>query len=773
MKRTAIKNLICSMIATVVLVIGVLLIIIVTNDISMGKTKLVLSSASATAVYSGKTLSDPTWFLTEGDLKEGHTIAVNVTGAQTNVGISENYISASVKDANGKDVTGSYDIEYNPGILNVKARELILIAGSAMKLYDGTPLTCNSYSIQSAVSLMAGDTLEVVIEGSIVDLGEEKNQIIDARVQNKNGEDVTQNYSIHTLDGKLIVYDLETLVFKSDSDSKMYDGTPLVNENWTLVSGELEEGHSINITVTGSQTEVGSSENTFTVQIVDQSGVDVTNKYQYYCQYGTLTVIDNINSPTGAVMFRVTSDINDTVYLKMKSYGDYDMQAKDWKDAVEYDSELSAYLSAYYFPSLALENGAATTNRLTIEPVAGLFALPYYSTSDSCEYQRSDVEIIGNGASTYLVDYYSWDNTSGVGIPSAYQSYENRYAEFARDNYLYVDDETKAFMEDIIAEQGFDASSSTIIKDVANYIQKAAVYNMDYDVSLDSASNPITAFLSEYKEGVCRHYALAATHLYRSLGIPARYTVGFVGDVLAGETVDITDERAHAWVEVYVNDIGWINIEVTGSSNAGGPGGGSGSGSGGGSDDGDAPQKIKLTVTPRETEKDYDGTELMASQEVTGIEEFLTSNGYTYEVIISGSRTLRGDTISVIEQLIIRDELGTVIYDKQSGKGEDVFQITYNTGTVRINAKVITITAGSAERGFIKGEPLTCNEIIYNQSDLVENEFIDSFVVVGERTLFGESANSIESVVIKNEAGKDVTSNYSITLVSGTLKVTK
>lgn len=863
MKRTAITNLICSMIATVVLVIGILLIIIVSNNIGIGKPKLVLSSASATAMYSGETLSDPTWLLTEGDLKEGHTISVNVTGAQTNVGISENYISASIRDAAGEDVTEDYNIEYKPGILNVRARDLVVTAGSAMKLYDGTPLSCDSYTIGSALSLLDTDTIEVVVEGSIVDIGEEKNRIIDVTIQNEDGADVTKNYNIQAVDGTLIVYDLETLVFESDSDVKSYDGTPLVNRNWTLVSGELKSGHSANVTVTGSQTAVGSSDNTFTVKIVNNSGDDVTDKYEdIICKFGTLTVINatpDMNTPTGAVVFRVTSDVDDTVYLKMKSYGNYNMESKAWNDALEYNSDFSSLPSAYYFPSLALENGGAQTNELIIEPVAGIYALPYYSTYVSDSYQTSDAEIRGDGSYTYNVEYYNWDNSEGIVIPSDYQRYEDQYSQFVRDNYLYVDDETNAFLSNIISAQGFDASNPNIIIDVANYIQNAASYNMDYDVRVDSASNPIIAFLSQYKEGVCRHYAMAATHLYRSLGIPARYTVGFIGDVLADETVDITDERGHAWVEVYVDDIGWINVEVTGSSDGGGSGSGNGSGndSGGNSGDSDAQHKIQLTITPKATEKLYDGTELVASQEVTGIEEFLELYGYTYEAIILGSTDL-GKVESVIEQFIIRDATGEVIYDKRLGIGEDIFQITYKTGTVHVylsnltfesnsvskiydgmpllsqssdithtggrlytedgytivitpiasitnvgwasnsfkvdvykdgenvtdhykisyvygklivSAREITITAASAEREFINGVPLVCNEIIYDQSSLAENEFVDSFSVVGERTKLGESSNIVESVVIKNASDDDVTSNYKITLIQGTLKV--
>jgi len=50
------------------------------------------------------------------------------------------------------------------------------------------------------------------------------------------------------------------------------------------------------------------------------------------------------------------------------------------------------------------------------------------------------------------------------------------------------------------------------------------------------------------------------------MDIPARFTSGFIVTVPrggTGEDVTITDRFAHAWVEVYYDDIGWLPLEVT------------------------------------------------------------------------------------------------------------------------------------------------------------------------------------------------------------------
>ena len=209
--------------------------------------------------------------------------------------------------------------------------------------------------------------------------------------------------------------------------------------------------------------------------------------------------------------------------------------------------------------------------------------MPYYPVNDGYFVQSGDTVIKGTADAPYVVSYYNWDGYSGIKVGSQLTAYEKAYSTFVHENYTYVDAETLAFMQGIIASENFNASNANIINQVAKYIQNAATYNLEYDTAVDEASNPIIAFLTTHPEGVCRHYAQAATLLYRSLGIPARYTEGFVADVKANVATEVTAGQAHAWVEVYVEQIGWLRVEVTG-------------GSGGGSNDNDDQKIIKLNV---------------------------------------------------------------------------------------------------------------------------------------------------------------------------------
>ena len=270
---------------------------------------------------------------------------------------------------------------------------------------------------------------------------------------------------------------------------------------------------------------------------------------------------------------------NDHVYFKMQSFGEYTGQ--EWQEAQAYGYAINDYgYSANYLPYyLAYETEGYP---LYITPKMDLRVIPYYVSVDGdlSQIQTSDVKAVGAYGTDYILFYNPYEDRGTVAVTQELAEYENAYAAFVRQSYLDIDDTTLAYMRLIIEEQGFDPNDPAIVEKVAAYIQNAATYNLKYDQNLDSEPNVALAFLGAYKEGVCRHYATAATLLYRALGIPARYTVGFAADVKDGETTAVKGSEAHAWVEVYEYGFGWRCVEVTGSVPSDRPGDGTETGVG-------------------------------------------------------------------------------------------------------------------------------------------------------------------------------------------------
>ena len=285
----------------------------------------------------------------------------------------------------------------------------------------------------------------------------------------------------------------------------------------------------------------------------------------------------SLDMPAGALAAGVASQLTvmeiyaqktDTLYLKMQSFGAYNGQG--WNEAGMYGVSLGANgYSANYLPHFLMNEIAPFVGYpLTITPKMIVRVIPYYIVADGDmnQLQTSDVMAVGFYYQAYTLHYRPYGTHVYASMaPNYLASFEAAYAAFAEQNYLAIDDTTLAYMKLIIEEQGFTADDPDIVQKVATYIQNAATYNLAYDQNLDREPNVALAFLGAYKEGVCRHYATAATLLYRALGIPARYTVGFMTDVTAGETTAVKGADAHAWVEVYEAGFGWRYVEVTGS----------------------------------------------------------------------------------------------------------------------------------------------------------------------------------------------------------------
>lgn len=102
------------------------------------------------------------------------------------------------------------------------------------------------------------------------------------------------------------------------------------------------------------------------------------------------------------------------------------------------------------------------------------------------------------------------------------------------------------------------------IKAIESYLSQ------NYSYTLSPAPTPkdkdfVDYFLFELKEGYCTYYASAMVILARCIGIPARYVEGYMlpSKPESENTYYITNEQAHAWVEVYFEGFGWLPFEPT------------------------------------------------------------------------------------------------------------------------------------------------------------------------------------------------------------------
>ena len=90
-------------------------------------------------------------------------------------------------------------------------------------------------------------------------------------------------------------------------------------------------------------------------------------------------------------------------------------------------------------------------------------------------------------------------------------------------------------------------------------------YRYTLDVGSFRTGDPLAEFLFDKRAGYCEYFATAAAVLLRLQGVPARFVKGLsVGahNEAAGHYV-VRDRDAHAWVEAWLPDDGWVEADPT------------------------------------------------------------------------------------------------------------------------------------------------------------------------------------------------------------------
>ncbi|MEW6545712.1 MAG: transglutaminase domain-containing protein [Bacillota bacterium] len=89
-------------------------------------------------------------------------------------------------------------------------------------------------------------------------------------------------------------------------------------------------------------------------------------------------------------------------------------------------------------------------------------------------------------------------------------------------------------------------------------------YPYDTEVPRPARGEDFVAdFLFDLKRGYCVHHSTAMAVMLRTLGVPTRWVQGFVIDLDTGRWIEVPSSSAHAWVEVYIPDCGWVTFDPT------------------------------------------------------------------------------------------------------------------------------------------------------------------------------------------------------------------
>lgn len=265
-----------------------------------------LTANSGTAVYDGEEHS-VSGFTGAPDGADFSAVTVGAKGM--NVGtydakFAENTVGTV--DATEKYiVTAANDGELT---INPVGGIVVTITGNTgSRPYSGAEQSVTGYKVES-ISNPLYTAADFAFSGTAsvtgTDAGTYMMGLTPAQFENTNPN--FENVTFSVTDGALTITPMP-LTITAGSDSKAYNGTPLTNDTFTRTS--LAAGDTLaSVTVTGSQTDVGSSDNVASDAKLVRGDRDVTANYAIEYRPGTLTVTKNESAKLTAEAYKGVYD---------------------------------------------------------------------------------------------------------------------------------------------------------------------------------------------------------------------------------------------------------------------------------------------------------------------------------------------------------------------------------------------------------------------------------------------------------------------------------
>ena len=242
------------------------------------KTEITLVANSGTRTYNGVEQSIDGF---ESTTMNGYTVSgLTAVTKGTNVGEYTNTVFGGTAkvEKDGVDVTDKVVVKTRAGKLVITPKSIntqeITVTKPADSKYDGNEHK-NLPTVKDGEKVLVKDTdYTLSYSEDVINAGK-----VTVTITGKGNysQETTVDYQITP----------RTVKLTSGSDSKTYDGTPLVKHDVTVSEDEFADGEGATYSYTGTQTDAGSSENTFTYALNEGT---LASNYEITTVNGTLTV---------------------------------------------------------------------------------------------------------------------------------------------------------------------------------------------------------------------------------------------------------------------------------------------------------------------------------------------------------------------------------------------------------------------------------------------------------------------------------------------------
>jgi len=261
------------------------------------------------------------------------------------------------------------------------------------------------------------------------------------------------------------------------------------------------------------------------------------------------------------------------------------MDRKNWQD---WSGTINIRYNVMYYLMNSFMQGDNPPHTISLEirhyreAADNIYYMPYYSERTHRYYHEEGEDIwydygYGNTQEGYVYRYYEqsdlridWENvlSNMASERDWFWEMQEAYMEEIQSAYTRVPTHILPRLTELCRENPLED-----LDEITAFILYTLHNNATYTLTPGWAplnEDIVEYFLFESGRGYCEHFAVTATLMYRLYGIPARYVTGYMispdefeNQEQGGWKAIVTDESAHAWVEIFLRNYGWTPVEVT------------------------------------------------------------------------------------------------------------------------------------------------------------------------------------------------------------------
>lgn len=274
---------------------------------------------------------------------------------------------------------------------------------------------------------------------------------------------------------------------------------------------------------------------------------------------------DDKEAPVAVVVFRDDYEpVSGSYYFRESAYSQFNGTMLDFTTRVDMDQDLIGSFTNGRVETAELP--AALDQRAAVRTTIGMLVAHRSPFGLDSPVAFENTANPNNLRFKRTYDAYSLVPEFDFNYLFGRETGSAQWSEEVLQEYLTLPDDPryKILAESLISNLQPEYSDDDFAKafTIKRYLDENGIYSLKNEHAYEA--DPAGSFLFGDLTGYCMHFSFAATHLFRSIGIPARVGIGYsvpAANRAGGSALLIQAIHGHAWPEIYFEDVGWVIVD--------------------------------------------------------------------------------------------------------------------------------------------------------------------------------------------------------------------